>query len=146
MQINELFKIARETNDYASESFMQWFVDEQVEEESSMDDLLTVAERVREVPMMLEEFLARDGDQLGGDDGRLSLALVVRAPQQRLVLVQAAGHADQMRRQLRRCDERGELRLQLLAPQRAAATARRGATALPRKPSRASVARVVRVP
>ncbi len=68
VQINELFKIARETNDYASESFVQWFVDEQVEEESSMDDLLTVAERVREVPMMLEEFLARDGDQLGGDE------------------------------------------------------------------------------
>jgi ferritin len=47
---------------------MQWFVDEQVEEESSMDALLTVAERVREFPMMLEEFLARDADQLGGAD------------------------------------------------------------------------------
>jgi ferritin len=68
VQITNLFQIARETNDYASESFMQWFVDEQVEEESSMEDLLTVAERVREVPMMLEEFLARDADQLGGGD------------------------------------------------------------------------------
>jgi ferritin len=68
VQINDLFRIARETNDYASEVFLQWFVDEQVEEESSMDDLLTVAERVREVPMMLEEFLARDRDQLGGDE------------------------------------------------------------------------------
>jgi bacterioferritin B len=66
VQINKLFQIARETDDYASESFIQWFVDEQVEEESSMEDLLTVAERVRELPMMLEEFLARDGDQLGG--------------------------------------------------------------------------------
>jgi ferritin len=61
-----LFEIARETNDYASESFMQWFVDEQVEEESTMGALLQVAERVREQPMMLEEFLARDGDGLGG--------------------------------------------------------------------------------
>jgi hypothetical protein len=26
-----------------------------------------VAERVREYPMMVEEFLARDGDELGGD-------------------------------------------------------------------------------
>jgi ferritin len=68
VQIGELFKIARETNDYASESFMQWFVDEQVEEESSMEGLLTVAERVREYPMMLEEFLARDADELGGSD------------------------------------------------------------------------------
>ncbi len=62
--IGKLFEIARETNDYASESFMQWFVDEQVEEEATMDSLLQVAERVREFPMMLEEFLARDGDDL----------------------------------------------------------------------------------
>jgi ferritin len=66
--ISGLFEIARETNDYASESFMQWFVDEQVEEETTMDGLLEVAERVREYPMMLEEFLARDGDELGGDE------------------------------------------------------------------------------
>lgn len=65
--IGKLFELARETNDYASESFMQWFVDEQVEEEASMDALLQVAERVREFPMMLEEFLARDGDELGSD-------------------------------------------------------------------------------
>jgi bacterioferritin B len=64
--INGLFEIARETNDYASESFMQWFVDEQVEEEATMESLLQVAERVREQPMMLEEFLARDGGELSG--------------------------------------------------------------------------------
>jgi ferritin len=62
--ISGLFEIARETNDYASESLMQWFVDEQVEEESTMEGLLQVAERVREYPMMLEEFLARDGGDL----------------------------------------------------------------------------------
>jgi bacterioferritin B len=67
LAIATLFQIARETNDYASESFMQWFVDEQVEEEATMDALLQVAERVREYPMMVEEFLARDGDELGGD-------------------------------------------------------------------------------
>jgi bacterioferritin B len=67
VQIGKLFEIARETDDYASESFMQWFVDEQVEEEATMDALLQVAERVREYPMMLEEFVARDGDDLGGD-------------------------------------------------------------------------------
>ena len=66
VSIGKLFEIARETDDYASESFMQWFVDEQVEEEATMDALLQVAERVREYPMMLEEFLARDGDDLGG--------------------------------------------------------------------------------
>jgi len=63
--ISSLFQIARETGDYASESFMQWFVDEQIEEEATMDSLLQVAERVRDQPMMLEEFLARDGGELG---------------------------------------------------------------------------------
>ncbi|MGH2716948.1 MAG: ferritin [Thermoleophilaceae bacterium] len=67
VSISALFEIARETNDYASESFMQWFVDEQVEEEATMEALLQVAERVREYPTMVEEFLARDGDALGGD-------------------------------------------------------------------------------
>ena len=67
VSISAIFEIARETNDYASESFMQWFVDEQVEEEATMESLLEVAERVREYPMMLEEFLARDGGDLGGD-------------------------------------------------------------------------------
>ena len=66
--ISAIYEIARETSDYASESFMQWFVDEQVEEESTMDALLQVAERVRANPMQLEDFLARDGDELGGDE------------------------------------------------------------------------------
>jgi ferritin len=65
VNIARLFEIARETRDYASESFMQWFIDEQVEEEASVQALLDVAERVREFPMMVEEFLARDGDSLG---------------------------------------------------------------------------------
>jgi bacterioferritin B len=65
--IGKLFEIARETSDYASESFMQWFVDEQVEEESTMESLLEVAERVRDYPMMLEEFLARDRAELGSE-------------------------------------------------------------------------------
>ena len=63
--ISKLYEIARETDDFASESFMQWFVDEQVEEEATMDALLQVA-RVRDYPMMLEEFLARDGKSPGG--------------------------------------------------------------------------------
>lgn len=66
VSISGLFQIAREANDYASESFMQWFVDEQVEEESTMEALLQVAERVREQPMMLEEYLAREGGEPGG--------------------------------------------------------------------------------
>lgn len=60
VQISKLFEIARETNDYASEQFLHWFLEEQVEEEASMQDLLAVAERTRDVPMLLEEYLARE--------------------------------------------------------------------------------------
>jgi ferritin len=62
--IGELFEIARATKDAASEVFLQWFVEEQVEEEAEMESLLQVAERVEQLPMMLEEFIARDGDKL----------------------------------------------------------------------------------
>ena len=44
-EINELFRLARETNDYRAEQFMQWFVKEQVEEVALMQDLLNVVER-----------------------------------------------------------------------------------------------------
>ncbi len=70
--IGKLFDAARETRDHASEVFLQWFVEEQVEEEAAMDALLQVAERVREFPMMLEEFVARDGDSLGSARGPLT--------------------------------------------------------------------------
>ena len=60
VQINELFEIARETRDYPSEQFLQWFLEEQVEEEASMTDLLAVAERTRQIPMLLEDYLDRD--------------------------------------------------------------------------------------
>ena len=58
-QIGELFKIARDEGDYLSEQFVQWFLREQVEEVATMTELLDVADRVREFPMTLEEFIAR---------------------------------------------------------------------------------------
>jgi bacterioferritin B len=60
VRIGELFEIARDTRDFESEQFLHWFLEEQVEEEASMTDLLAVAERTRSVPMLLEEYLARD--------------------------------------------------------------------------------------
>ena len=67
-EINALFKLARDSGDYQAEQFLQWFVKEQVEEVSSMTDLLNVIERSKETPLLAEEFLAREkvGDQ--GDD------------------------------------------------------------------------------
>ena len=59
-QINALAGAARELGDYAGEQFMQWFIKEQVEEVSSMSDLLRVVERARENPLLAEEYLARE--------------------------------------------------------------------------------------
>jgi ferritin len=47
---------------------MQWFIKEQVEEVSSMSDLLAVVERSRENPMIVEEYLARERADGPDDD------------------------------------------------------------------------------
>lgn len=39
-KINDLMNLAFEERDHASISFLQWFIDEQVEEESSVNDIL----------------------------------------------------------------------------------------------------------
>ena len=59
-QINALAASARDANDYAGEQFMLWFIKEQVEEVSSMNDLLRVVERARDNPLLAEEYLARE--------------------------------------------------------------------------------------
>lgn len=66
-QISRLAGIARETGDYQSEQFIQWFLKEQVEEVSTMSDLLTTVTRSQANPLWVEEFLARES--FGGDDG-----------------------------------------------------------------------------
>ncbi len=38
--INNLVKVAREESDYATDNFLQWFVSEQVEEESTVSEVL----------------------------------------------------------------------------------------------------------
>ena len=38
--INGLVKLAREENDYATESFLQWYVTEQVEEEANPAEMI----------------------------------------------------------------------------------------------------------
>ena len=38
--INSLVKLAREENDYATESVLKWFIDEQVEEEASASEVV----------------------------------------------------------------------------------------------------------
>jgi ferritin len=67
-EINALFKLARDTGDYRAEQFLSWFVKEQVEEVSSMIDLLNVVEQAKDSPLLIEDFLSREqiGDE--GDD------------------------------------------------------------------------------
>ncbi len=67
-EIDELFKLARESGYFQGEQFLQWFLKEQVEEVASMTDLLAVVERAKDDPLHGEEYLAREkiGDE--GDD------------------------------------------------------------------------------
>ena len=65
-EINALFALARENGDYRAEQFLTWFVKEQVEEVSSMNDLLNVVERSKDEPELVEQFLAREAV---GDEG-----------------------------------------------------------------------------
>jgi len=67
-EINALFKLARGADDFQAEQFMQWFVKEQVEEVATMTDLLTVIERSADSPLLVEEYLTREGlGQEGAD-------------------------------------------------------------------------------
>lgn len=68
-QFNELASIARAANDFQGEQFLQWFLKEQVEEVSLMSDLLTVVERAKDMPLEIEEFLAREGFGEAGEEG-----------------------------------------------------------------------------
>jgi len=59
-QINDLTAVARAENDFASDQFTQWFIKEQVEEVSTMSDLLTVVKRARDDIEAIEEYVARE--------------------------------------------------------------------------------------
>lgn len=54
-QINHLYDIARKANDYASQSFLNWFVDEQVEEVSTMENMLKIVRMAGEKNLIMLE-------------------------------------------------------------------------------------------
>ena len=45
--INTLYELATTCNDYATKSHLQWFLDEQVEEEKSIEDIIAVLRRAQ---------------------------------------------------------------------------------------------------
>jgi ferritin len=58
-QINNLMEIAVQKDDYLSQSFLRWYVDEQLEEINKMDQLLSVVRRAGEKNLiMVEAYLA----------------------------------------------------------------------------------------
>lgn len=52
-RINDLVAIAREVKDFAADNFLQWFVAEQVEEESTADAIVQDLKRAGDNPQVL---------------------------------------------------------------------------------------------
>jgi ferritin len=59
-QIEAMFRAARSEGDVLAEQFMLWFLKEQVEEVSSMNTLLAIAERAGTDWFQIEDHLARE--------------------------------------------------------------------------------------
>lgn len=58
-QINNLVRIAVETNDFTSNSFLQWFVVEQVEEIDTMTTLLQTIKHAAGNMLLVEDYVRR---------------------------------------------------------------------------------------
>jgi ferritin len=62
-QINNLVAIAQSKNDYLARKFLDWFVEEQLEEINKMDQLLSVIKRAGERNLlMVEAYLVHVGE------------------------------------------------------------------------------------
>ncbi|MFY7066770.1 ferritin [Nocardiopsis changdeensis] len=59
-QFQRLAKVARDEDDYTGEQFLQWFIQEQVEEIAKMSTLLNVVDRSNGNLFDVETFVARD--------------------------------------------------------------------------------------
>jgi ferritin len=70
-EINKLVELSESENDYASKTLLQWFVDEQVEEEASVSKILQELEMVKDTPhgllMIDKELGARSIPQESAD-------------------------------------------------------------------------------
>lgn len=58
-QINNLVMLSKEENDYASHNFLQWFVDEQVEEVDTMSTLLDTIKHAGSTMLLVEDVVRR---------------------------------------------------------------------------------------
>lgn len=60
-QIYALVTLAQQEGNYITHHFLQWFVDEQLEEVGSMDQLLSVVRRAGSQLLLVEDYVARAG-------------------------------------------------------------------------------------
>jgi len=65
-QITALANAARAESDYQAEQFMQWFLKEQVEEVSSMNDLIKIVEHAGSNVLLVEDYLTREAAKATG--------------------------------------------------------------------------------
>lgn len=68
--INDLYGLAGQLNDYATISHLQWFLDEQVEEEKSIEDILALLERAGAEPSALLYLNDKMGARAGAAAGQ----------------------------------------------------------------------------
>jgi ferritin len=62
-QIKAIYEVASQEKDYLTEQFLQWFLEEQLEEVSSMEDLLIIVKRAGDESNLfrVEDYVARRG-------------------------------------------------------------------------------------
>lgn len=60
-QIKAIYDAAAEHNDRVTQNFLQWFLEEQVEEVASMDTLLKITRRAGNDLFRVEDYIAREG-------------------------------------------------------------------------------------
>jgi ferritin len=73
--INRLVDLAVQENDHLTRDFLQWFVTEQLEEVSSISDLLNVMKYAGDNVLLVEDYLARNPrPDAGGSAGAAGAA------------------------------------------------------------------------
>jgi ferritin len=66
-QINGLMDMAIEENDHIAQDFLRWFVEEQLEEVSTMDEMVGVIRRAGDQLLLVEDYVARRPDPHAGE-------------------------------------------------------------------------------
>lgn len=67
-QINNLMDLAIEEKDHIAQEFLRWFTEEQLEEVSTMDELLGVIRRAGDQLLLVEDYIVRRGDPHAEDE------------------------------------------------------------------------------